>query len=359
MKVNNDDIVHFVTNGSEILDDENETLPSEGAKGSSAPAWRLALDYSQMVLTISGFVANSLTVLFLVKSNNSFSKVTRILLIHQSLVDSFACACALVLLVSEPYGLVGVYGLDTVICLLWHGQFIFWYVVFISIYNLVLIAYERYLAIRHPLKIGNFGQRDIFRFVAAIYILGIFCNIGAAFQTNISENGTCVNEYLFDSELTEFLYTGFAVLIGISYWFIPVVLFAVMYGFIGYTLHKRKNNQQLGTSRVIDKASRQLTLTSIAITFIFIVTIGFDIWYYLLGKLKVVIYENNSPLQKVSVWLSAFNSVVNPYVYIIMMPNFRRSVVEIFCARRHRNRNHMRGSASNDTAVSHVSSERI
>ena len=330
-------------------DDENITATITG-NVTSAPLWRLFLDYSQLVLTVSGLVANSFTVFCLAKNDQLFSKITRILLIHQSLVDAFSCACAVILFVAKPYSLTGVYGLDILICMLWYGQFIFWYSIFISIYNLVLLAVERYLAICHPLKRASFTKRYVFLLIAAFYFLGVICNIGAAFQTKLSHNGTCVNEYFLDSDVTDFFYLLFAFVITISYWVVPVFLFIFLYGTVAYTLHKRKNNAELGTSRVINQASRQLTRTSVVVTCIFTVAIGFDIWYYLIGKVGVVRYENNSPLQKISVWLSVFNSVVNPYVYMIMMPNYRRCVMDVFCARRFRG--HVGRSVSRSTVIS-------
>ena len=50
--------------------------------------------------------------------------------------------------------------------------------------------------------------------------------------------------------------------------------------------------------RVIDSAAKQLTKTAITVTAIFIVALGYDLWYYLLGHLGVTKYVHNSPLQK-------------------------------------------------------------
>ena len=99
---------------------------------------------------------------------------------------------------------------------------------------------------------------------------------------------------------------------------------------VAFKLNRRKRNTDFGTTRAIDNASKQLTKTAIAVTCIFIVSLGYDIWYYLLGKFELVVYKNNTPLQKIGVWLSAFNSVANPFVYIMMMPSYRKSVIKTF-----------------------------
>ncbi len=51
--------------------------------------------------------------------------------------------------------------------------------------------------------------------------------------------------------------------------------------------------------RVIDKAASQLTKTAITVTAIFIVALGYDLWYYLLGYAGATDYKMNTPLQKI------------------------------------------------------------
>ena len=51
--------------------------------------------------------------------------------------------------------------------------------------------------------------------------------------------------------------------------------------------------------RVIDTAASQLTKTAITVTAIFIVALGYDLWYYLLGYSGVIVYKMNTPLQKI------------------------------------------------------------
>ena len=57
-------------------------------------------------------------------------------------------------------------------------------------------------------------------------------------------------------------------------------------------------------NRVIDTAASQLTKTAITVTAIFIVALGYDLWYYILGHLGVTEYIYNSPKQKYGKYLS-------------------------------------------------------
>ncbi|KAI0224694.1 hypothetical protein LSAT2_024328 [Lamellibrachia satsuma] len=87
---------------------------------------------------------------------------------------------------------------------------------------------------------------------------------------------------------------------------------------------------KLGHSCIVDRASTELTKTAITVTVIFIVSIGYDLNYYLLGYTGVTVYELGTPIQKIGVFLSNLNSVANPFVYALLMPMYRRSVYETF-----------------------------
>jgi len=57
---------------------------------------------------------------------------------------------------------------------------------------------------------------------------------------------------------------------------------------------------KLGHSCIVDRASTELTKTAIAVTIIFIISIGYDLNYYLLGYTGVTVYELGTPIQVVS-----------------------------------------------------------
>ena len=158
------------------------------------------------------------------------------LLKHQGVVDDLACSFAALLLVGKPNGVLGIYGLDTFICMLWHGQFIYWCAVFISIYNLVIVACERYLAICHPFKHASFTKGKIYILMLFVYILCPICTGGAAFQNRMTENGTCVSEHYMQGDIIEFLYAVFSVSTLFSYWGIPFFFFVFFYGMVALNL---------------------------------------------------------------------------------------------------------------------------
>ena len=84
------------------------------------------------------------------------------------------------------------------------------------------------------------------------------------------------------------------------------------------------------SSSVLDDANSFMTKSGFAVTVIFILTIGYSVVHYLLGMVGVAAYVVNSPAQKIGVLQSAFNSVANPFVYILLMPAFRSSLRKTF-----------------------------
>ena len=93
---------------------------------------------------------------------------------------------------------------------------------------------------------------------------------------------------------------------------------------------ERLNSSTATCSSVIDKVNTLMTKTGVAVTAIFVLTMGYNISYYCLGKIGVFVYVLNTPLQKIGLLLSAFNSVANPFVYVLLMPAFRDSLRKTF-----------------------------
>ncbi len=63
------------------------------------------------------------------------------------------------------------------------------------------------------------------------------------------------------------------------------------------TLKRRKSQSDFRSNRVIDEAANKLTKTALIVTVMFIICLGFDLWYYVLAYNGVVPYILNSPVQ--------------------------------------------------------------
>lgn len=307
----------------------NETSDSPGDDNSLIKA---IIDNSQLVMTIIGFLANVATLITISKHGSRFGDTIASLLKHQSLVDAIICVFAVIILVSPPNWTPGIFVLDAILCQLWHSQAVYWQFIFISAYNLVLIAYERFLCVCRPFKFQDFTVYKIYRLAAIVYAISFICNCGSYLQSRMREDG-CHSEYLWDGDSAQLFFSFFAISVIFTFYLIPCGFFVGFYGMVIVSFRQRKKSDNLGASgasRVIDKATSELTKTAIVVTIIFILSFSYDYWYYLLGYLGVVKYILNTPTQKIGVWLSVFNSCANPFVYAVLMPTYQKAVIDTF-----------------------------
>ena len=146
------------------------------------------------------------------------------------------------------------------------------------------------------------------------------------------EDGSCYPESIIDSPYIVILFKVSSVYWLIYIYITPCTLFIIFYGLVIYEFYKRRHQSaHLGSSKVIDKATSELTKTAIVVTVIFIITFCYDSLFYFLGYLDLVLYVKNTPIQKVGIWLASFNSFANPFVYGLLVPAYRHSLRLTFC----------------------------
>ena len=126
------------------------------------PLWLQVLDTSQLIMAVLGSLANIITFITLSVNGMAFSPAILFLLRHQSMVDAIACVFATLHLVQDPNWVPGIYFLDVIVCHTWNPQFLYWTFVFVSIWNLVCLAYERNLAVCKPFDHQNLTIKKLF-----------------------------------------------------------------------------------------------------------------------------------------------------------------------------------------------------
>ena len=298
--------------------------------------WIQAVDITQAVASIVGFSANCLTFVTLTRRNCGMGSAIRTLLRHQSVVDAVVCLLAAILVLAPPMWRTGNYIVDLIFCHIWHSQIVYWDVYLVSVWNLVTVAIERFVCVFKPLQHETIMNKKRIRM--ALILLHVISKVFVSLGTlQVKFEGTkCVSKYAFDFLAGAFYVYGFVVFL--MWHFLPVILFISLYSYIIVKLKGRLQLPHLPKSAVIEKASKELTKTAIAVTIIFMLSTSFDLWYFLLGRIGAVVYIKNSPLQKAGVFLSIINCCANPFVYIMMMPIYRRNVLNLLsCTSRRRN----------------------
>ena len=195
-------------------------------------------------------------------------------------------------------------------------------------YNLVLISLERFVCVWKPLQhLTIMSKKNLIKGIAGVHAWAFFILIPSYIQANWVE-GQCQSRYDNWGDAFVFFMAIYGVLIFVFFYCLPLFLFIFWYGYVIYKLRSRMSgDSDLPESRVIKKASQQLTKCAITVTVIFVLSTSLELWYYLLGRTFVVPYYKNGVVQKTAVILSIINVSANPLVYAVMMPVYRRAVI--------------------------------
>ena len=314
----------------------NTTEPRNGTECVIDHTATAVINLVQVAVSFSGFVANILTFVTLWRSGEKISNVLCLILRHLAAVD--ACAC----FIAGTYSVLPPkmwswhhYHLDLATCYCWHSQLIFSVVIFISVWNLVVVAFERYVAVCHPLHRACVSYRDIRCALSLIYVAGTVFQLPTAFQVRFTQ-GQCLPMLYFAGSY-EFFY-AYSIWCLFSFYIVPLLILSVLYGRVVTTLRRRNSSTTMQPSNVIDAANASLMRTAAVVMSVFAVTIGIERIYSLLGRVGLARHVLGTPMQKATMLITAFNSVMNPFIYCLMMPWFRLNLKTTFCCTSSRRR---------------------
>ena len=290
--------------------------------------------------TTLGLIANIITLLTLSFNGRALPLIGRYLLIHQATVDSFVCLMSLGMYLQPFMWMTGSATFDLLLCQVWHGQSIYWGAVLLSVWNVVLIACERFLLIVHPFKHETLSTIEIFKIMVALYLLSIICLLPANLQVKYDErSGQCQNTYYVQADE----YRQFMQFYGVFWFFmvyaIPITILTVLYTNIILKLRRlsqvpKTDVFQEESDKIFEVADRQITKPAVAIAIAFIICIGWDAFYCLLGFTGIIKYEFNKPLQVVGVFMATLNSCTTPFIFAAFMPIFRGILKQTFSSKR-------------------------
>ncbi|KAI0215750.1 hypothetical protein LSAT2_032187 [Lamellibrachia satsuma] len=322
------------TTARSIATDETFTPANQsaGATTCSLESWCDALLWCHVAVAVVGIIANKVTFITLMKNGDMFSPAICLLLKHQSLVDLSACILAPITLLQPPMWKTHNQCIDAIICHIWHSQLPYWAAIYLSVYNLGVIALDRYRAVCHPLRHREFKGKQIRYILFIIYFVGVAFVVPGCWQVSFRD-GACLNEFLIQGRLGKDVFLAYSIVWFCFIFMIPLSVYCVLYGRVIMTLRRRQISDSMPRIDVIDSAQSNLIRTGVLLTSIFAVTIGFDAFAYLMGNCGVINYDLGSKLHKLGLFSTLFNCVVNPFVYAGFMPQFRLSLWKTFFCR--------------------------
>ena len=330
--------VHFDQEGEHINDScattdapEAEVSVSETAGGSSvSDGIGPIVKSGEVVLSLTGFVVNAMTCVILARHGRGFSRFTLLLFLHQSVVDGYLCVAATALFLQPAMWSTGVRTIDWLVCRLWHTQFLYWMYALVSAWNIVFMAVDRCVAVCWPTRYKRVQSRHVVGTFVAMHVGAFAASVPPLFMVRFTADGSCERGSSLSPDVTEKLFYGYAIFYLLAAYLGPVVTFVVLYSYLLAVIRRRMRPVSQGTANVLSTATLRVTKCAVAVTTIFILTIGYDTIYFFISSMGVMEYEFDSAKQHVGVVLNLCNTVANPFIYAILLPTFRQSMRKTF-----------------------------
>ncbi len=250
---------------------------------------------------------------------------SRLILQSLSVVDMLTCTVGLLqsIFLRSNRCDNGFQALDLLICHLGYSYYLFWYLVGVSSHTTAFLSLDRYLAVCQPLRYSTFTPGRV------KLITGILHLLAAAFAivllTHVKlEDGIC---RFTSSTLGRSFSMTYGVVIAIVYSIAPCLIMVLLYGFVIHSLRKQQCNLAARTVRPLSNITKELTWTALIIAIVFFIKLLSEVIFL---NLDALYFEESFsfgvPLPQLGVVIAAFKPVINPVVYAIFLPVYRRSL---------------------------------
>ncbi|XP_048507058.1 tachykinin-like peptides receptor 99D isoform X2 [Athalia rosae] len=319
---------------------ENNTNTTEAPSGGNQwhlPWWRQMIWtvlFAGMIVVATG---GNLIVIWIVLAHKRMRTVTNYFLVNLSIAD--AMVSTLNVIFNYTYMLNSHWPFGNLYCKI--SQFIAVLTICASVFTLMAISIDRYMAIMNPLR-PRMGRRATLCIAVAIWMVGAVLSLPMLlFYTTFTQNFVngevrviCYSDWpnRTDDGLSygEYLYN---VIFMILTYFLPIGSMTFTYARVGLELW---GSQSIGeaTQRQLDniRSKRRVVKMMIVVVVIFAVCwLPFHVYFIVTSSLPEI--TNEPYIQEVFLaiyWLAMSNSMYNPIIYCWMNSRFRRGFAQFF-----------------------------
>ncbi|KAK0168217.1 hypothetical protein PV327_002042 [Microctonus hyperodae] len=301
------------------------------------PVWRQMIWTFLFVGMITVATGGNLIVIWIVLAHKRMRTVTNYFLVNLSIAD--AMVSTLNVTFNYCYMLNSHWTFGNLYCKI--SQFIAVLTICASVFTLMAISIDRYMAIMNPLR-PRMGRRATLCVAVAIWIVGAILSFPMLiyYKTytqkfdsgevriicygdwpNRDDNGFSYDEYLYN------------VIFMILTYFLPIGSMTFTYARVGFELW---GSQSIGesTQRQLDniRSKRRVVKMMIVVVVIFAVCwLPFHVYFIVTPYLPEI--TNEPYIQELFLaiyWLAMSNSMYNPIIYCWMNSRFRRGFIQFF-----------------------------
>ena len=282
-------------------------------------------------IVILGLVGNILVIIVVV-SNQQMRNTTNLLIINLAFADLFF------IIICVPFTAVGynmpVWPFGSVLCKIY--QYTINVTAYASVYTLVLMSLDRYLAVVHPIR--SMTLRTV-RHCSLVIIISwiIICVVNipcyleydlVPYQFYNEPRSKCLNVKAVDDVYYAKLFTAFFFAFAFV---LPLTLVIILYG----AMIRRLLRGVRGTSGEVNRGKKRVTKMIIS------VVAAFTICWIPFHVVQIVNYFGGVALDRyfvvsqiVSTCVAYMNSCINPILYAFLSDNFRKSFRKLLCPSR-------------------------
>lgn len=288
------------------------------------------------VIVAIGFVGN-LLVIIVVCSNKQMQNTTNILILSLAVADLlFIVFC--VPFTAASYAMP-IWPFGNIWCKI--NNYLMYACAYASVYTLVLMSLDRYLAVVHPIASINFrNQRNAIIMVYLTWIIILAGNVPILFQWLVitycykgESRSACINP-LHDPSVDQ---TDRRIFFGSFFAFgylIPLALVCFLYGFMLKRLLYGVVPGGSQRARNIKSKKRVTRMVVIVVAIFALCWLPIQILFMIQSFGTFDQSAVSAGFQMASNCLAYMNSCVNPILYAFLSENFRRSFMRLLCCQR-------------------------
>ncbi|XP_038069078.1 neuromedin-U receptor 2-like [Patiria miniata] len=228
------------------------------------------LDAVYTIIACLAVLGNGLVITVMLLRRRVFNSFTNRLILHQSFIDSIAGVMFFLhhVVIKAKQISVSFEGsmTDQLSCRLIFSEFLLWGLYVASTYNLVMISLERFMATCHPVK-----HRNSLSVAKLKFAIGIAWGTGFIYSSHLilmlePREGRC---QFIDMETVLIVFLASLVLIVES--LVPITILTYAYSRILIKLTKKSTNPPNGPRNVMNKAKKNVLVTTMLIGIMFVV----------------------------------------------------------------------------------------
>ncbi|XP_031573194.1 neuropeptide FF receptor 2-like [Actinia tenebrosa] len=284
------------------------------------------------ILVLTDLIGNTLVILIILTNKSMKSPINYLLFnlaVADIMVGAFVIPKAIFqYLLPHPVGIEG-----KIICKVFISGNFAWIGGAASVFSLMAICFERFLAVMYPYSVRlkltfHIAKRIIMAswIFASILVSSLF-----VVMDYDQEKEKCIQEW---PRQPSWLSKAFSLLWFTAAGFAPLAIMFVLYNRVIYSLWFKKNQVQ-GTQLAVLKSRKRVTKMMVTVSVVYFLTWFPTLTFYVLIEhhVHVVDIPMTDIIQVLSI-LVLCSSAINPFIYSLQSENFRRELRKLLCCRK-------------------------